>query len=69
MLLFSSIHRLHCLFVIINYNILLNILQYSEQVVAALKLAVDGCADSILVFFLLLIIFLLSEQCAKIQKT
>lgn len=33
---------------------LFSILQYGRQVVAALRLAVDGCADLILVYFLLL---------------
>ena len=34
-------------------------LQYIEQVVAALKLATDGCADLILGLFLLFLYFLL----------
>ena len=43
-------------------------LQYGRRAVAALKLAADCCADLVLGFYLLLIIYFPSEKCVKIQK-
>lgn len=47
----------------------LAVVQYGQQVVAALKLAANGRADFILEFLLLFNILFPSDQCVKVQKT